>query len=223
MNRTRRLITTLGVVALLGGMTAFAFGVPQYVKENPDDKKTEKKVELGEKVPDFTLTDLDGKEYTLSDYKGKHIVLEWTNPECPYIVGVYGKGIVDNTLDTMKEMFGDDVVYIAVNSSANKDRKDVIKGNKAFLKKHNVDVPVLIDYDGKVGKMYGAKHTPDMYVIDTDMKLRYMGGFTDDHRFQKGDDAMNYVINALTKLKNGETVAPDTARRWGCSVKYARN
>jgi len=223
MNRTRRLITTLGVVALLGGVTAIAFGAPQYARDKSDDKKIEKKVELGEKVPDFTLIDLNGREYTLSDYKGKHIILEWTNPECPYIKGVYATGVVEDTLKKAKEMFGDDVVYLAVNSSANKDKEDVIKGNKAFLKKHDVDVPVLIDYEGTVGKMYGAKHTPDMYVIDTDMKLRYMGGFTDDHRFQKGDDAMNYVINALTQLEKGETVAPDKARRWGCSVKYARN
>lgn len=227
MNPTHRLISSLAAVALTAAVTAFAFGGPQLSSSRSDDSGKDKmsdtkKVELGEKVPDFTLTDLDGKEHTLSDYKGKYIVLEWTNPECPYIRGVYGKGVVDYTLKQMEEMFGDDAVYLAVNSSSNKDRDAVVAQNKAFLKKHDVDVPVLIDYDGMVGRMFGARHTPDIYVIDTDMKLRYFGGFTDDKNFRNGNECMNYALNALKQLKAGETVSPDTATRWGCSVKYSR-
>lgn len=220
MKRMIRTLAMAGLVTAIAGLGSAVTASPQMDKKA--DENSKQKVKVGEKVPDFTLTDLDGKEYTLSDFKGKTIVLEWTNPSCPYIVGVYKHGIVENTLKKMKELFGDDAVYLVVNSTANKPKEEVIKENRKFLKQHDIAVPVLIDYDGEVGKMFGAKHTPDMYVIDTDMTLRYFGGFTDDHRFQNTDECMNYVVNALEQLDARETVSPDTARRWGCSVKYAR-
>lgn len=221
MTRTIKGIALFGLVATLSGLTASVAAQPQMSKDKPaDTAKDAKQVELGEKVPDFELPDLDGKMHKLSDFKDKNVVLEWTNPDCPYIVGVYKTGVVASTVSKLKEM-GDNYVYIAINSTANMPKDDVISRERAFLKEHNLDIPVLIDYDGKVGKMFGAKHTPDIYVLDNTHTLRYFGGYTDDHQFKNGTDSTNYAINALTQLKNRESVSPDTARRWGCSVKYA--
>ena len=180
-----------------------------------------KQATLGEKAPAFTLKDMSGKSHSLKDFKGKTVVIEWTNPKCPFIEKSYGAGVVKQTVDAMKGM-GKDYVYLAINSTANMPKDDVISGNTAFLKQHKLDsIPVLIDYDGKVGRMYGAKTTPHMYVIDPEGILRFHGAFTDD-RGNKNPDRKNYVINALTQMANGETVTPDYVKPWGCSVKYAK-
>ncbi|MHC4947504.1 MAG: redoxin family protein [Planctomycetota bacterium] len=179
----------------------------------------EAQAKVGEAAPSFTLTDLDGNEHSLADFKGKIIVLEWTNPGCPYIVGCYGKGVVGNTLEKMKQM-GDDLVYLGINSTGNMAEDDVIKMNAKFLEENKVDIPVLVDHDGTVGRMYGARTTPHTFVIDRDGVLRYQGAYTDDPRGKKGDEAMNYVLNAIEQIENGETVSPDYVKPWGCSVKY---
>lgn len=222
MKRMIKGIALFGLIASLTGLTASVTAQVSATKPADDNKKSEKQVELGEKVPDFELADINGKTHKLSDYKDKYIVLEWTNPACPYVKGVYKHGVVADTIAKMKDM-GDDYVYIAVNSTANMPKDDVIKQQQAFVKEHNVDIPVLIDYEGTVGKMFGAKHTPDIYVIDNTQTLRYYGGFTDDMGFKNGTKSTNYPINALTQLKNGESVSPDTARRWGCDVKYKKS
>ena len=199
----------LGLVAL--ALTAAAGQAQEAVK-----------AKVGEKAPAWTMTDLDGKTHELKNFKGKHVVLEWTNPECPYIVGVYEKGVVRYTLAEMKKM-GDNFVYIAVNSTSNKPKEEVMKINREFLKKNEVTVPVVMDYSGAVGKAYGAKRTPHMFVIDAEGVLRYHGAFTDDAGSSKGTESTNHVLNALKQIAAGETVTPDHVREWGCSVKYANN
>ena len=199
----------LGLVAL--ALTAAAGQAQEAVK-----------AKVGEKAPAWTMTDLDCKTHELKNFKGKHVVLEWTNPECPYIVGVYEKGVVRHTLAEMKKM-GENFVYIAVNSTANKPKEEVMKINREFLKKNEVTVPVVMDYSGAVGKAYGAKRTPHMFVIDAEGVLRYHGAFTDDAGSSKGTESTNYVLNALKQIAAGETVTPDHVREWGCSVKYANN
>lgn len=178
---------------------------------------------LGEKAPEFKLSDLDGKQHSLTDFAGKTVVLEWTNPSCPYIVGSYQSGVVADTVSAMKKM-GDDYVYIAINSTARGVTKEgVIRQNTAFLTEHGVDIPVLVDFEGEVGHMYGAKTTPHVYVIDGDGVLRYNGAYTDDKSFSKdADDRTNYVLNALNQIAAGETVSPDYVKPWGCGVKYAK-
>jgi peroxiredoxin len=208
MRFTRKTLSTLVL-----GLAVIAFAAAAGPAE-----KSKTKAEIGEPAPSWTLKDTKGNSHSLSDFEGKTVVIEWTNPDCPYIQGVYGRKVVENTINAMKKM-GDDYVYLAINSTANKPKSDVIAIND---KEHNVDIPVLVDYDGKIGKAYGAKTTPHMYVIDSKGVLRYHGAFTDDPRGSKGDDATNYVLNALKQMKKGETVAPDHARQWGCSVKYAR-
>jgi peroxiredoxin len=203
--------------------TALAFGLglaalALTAAAGPGDTATTAKI--GEKAPAWKLTDLDGKTHELKDFKGKNVVLEWTNPDCPFIVAVYEKGVVKETLDAMKKM-GDDFVYIAVNSTANKPMEEVKKINVDFLKKHETKLPVVMDYDGKVGKAYGAKRTPHMFVIDGEGVLRYHGAFTDDQGSRKAPNHTNYVLGALKQIAAGETVTPDHVREWGCTVKYA--
>ena len=213
-----KMLSVLGLVACM--TTALAVAAPQSGWGSKDKDMSEKVAKIGEKAPDFTLTSIDGKTHSLSDFKGKMVVIEWTNPGCPYVVGVYKNGIVSETLKKIKSM-GDEAIYIAVNSTANMDKSAVMEQNRKFLEDHKVKVPVLIDYDGKVGKMYGAQRTPDMYVIDKDGVLRFVGGFTDDPRGKAGE-CTNQVLTAMKQIKSGETVSPDSPRRWGCTVKYAK-
>ena len=209
MIRKARTATAFGLGLIALALTAAAGQAQEAVK-----------AKVGEKAPAWTMTDLDGTSHQLKDFKGKHVVLEWTNPECPYIVGVYEKGVVKHTLEAMKEM-GENFVYIAVNSTANKPKDEVMKINREFLKKNKVTVPVVMDYSGEVGKAYGAKRTPHMFVIDDEGVLRYHGAFTDDAGSRKGIESTNYVLDALKQIAAGETVTPDHVREWGCSVKYA--
>lgn len=200
------------------GMCAAVLSATAAIASAQDKENATKMAEVGEKAPSFSLNNLKGDPCSMSDYEGKVIVLEWTNPDCPFVEGVYAKGVVKETVGAMKEM-GDDYVYISINSTANIPEKDVIKRNAALLKKNDVDIVALIDYDGSVGRMYGARTTPHMYVIDKEGILRYDGAFTSD--FKKGTEATNYVVNALNQMSKDETVSPDQTKPWGCSVKYA--
>lgn len=172
------------------------------------------KATVGKAAPNFTLKTTDGKEWSLSDAKGKVVVLEWVNPECPVCVRVMKDGTVANTLRECKAQFGD-VVYVAINSSAS--RPASLKATGDYLKANKIEIPALLDSDGKVGKMYGARTTPHCYVIDADGVLVYQGAIDDA---QDGDGKKNFVVNAVTALKNGEAVSPNSTRPYGCGVKY---
>jgi peroxiredoxin len=169
---------------------------------------------VGEAAPNFTLKTVDGKDWSLSDAKGKVVVLEWVNPECPVCVRVMKDGTVAKTLADAKAQYGD-VVYVAVNSSA--ARKSSLDATGGYLKEHKVDIPALLDTDGAVGKMYGARTTPHCFVIDANGVLAYQGAIDDN---QSGDGKTNYVVNALKQLKAGEKVSPSETKPYGCSVKY---
>jgi peroxiredoxin len=189
-----------------------------------DGKKDGKKAEssfarakVGEAAPNFTLKTTDGKEWSLSDAKGKVVVLEWINPECPVCVRVMKDGTVANTIKAVTEQYSD-VVYVAINSSA--ARPSSLEGTAAYMKEHKVEIPALLDSDGAVGLMYGAKTTPHCYVIDANGKLVYQGAI--DNNDGRGDGKMNYVVNAVTQLKKGESVSPSETKPYGCSVKYKK-
>ena len=161
-----------------------------------DGKKATAKV--CEAAPNFTLKTTDGKEWSLSDAKGKVVVLEWINPECPICVRVMKDGTVANTIKGVTEQFSD-VVYVAINSSA--ARPASLEGTAAYMKEHKVDITALLDNDGAVGLLYGAKTTPHCYVIDANGVLVYQGAIDNN---DKGDGKMNYVVNAVTQLKASE-------------------
>jgi peroxiredoxin len=210
-------IASLLLAGVAQGQDGAAPTKPVKPTQNETSKATAK---IGEAAPAFELTDLDGKKHTLKSFEGKIVVIEWFNPGCPYCVGVYEKKIVANTIDELKKI-DENIVYLAINSTANMPEDAVIKQSGSFLKEHKVEIPVLMDYSGATGHAYGAKTTPHMFVIDDKGVLRYEGAFTDDPRGSKGAEATNYVINTVKQIKAGETVSPDSVKPWGCSVKYA--
>jgi len=176
---------------------------------------------VGEAAPAFTLTDVDGTERSLSDYAGKIVVLEWLNFDCPFVKKHYDSG---NMQKLQKQYTADGVVWLSIVSSAPGKQ-----GNypPAELKKMETDkggapTAVLLDPDGTVGKAYGAKTTPHMFVIDATGVLRYAGAI-DSVPSTDADDvagATNYVAGAIQAVKAGTPVEPATTQAYGCSVKY---
>jgi peroxiredoxin len=169
--------------------------------------------EVGKPALAFTLKDESGKEHSLAQYKGKIVVLEWTNPECPFVQRHYTAGTIQKTLagfDAKK------VVWLAVDSSASHtpDKAAAWKKEKGF------SYPVLQDPSGTVGKSYGAKTTPHMYVIDEKGVLRYAGAIDDDPWGNKKEGTTNYVKAAVDALLSGKPVPASTTESYGCSVKY---
>ena len=173
---------------------------------------------VGAPAPAFTLKDLSGKEHSLKDFKGKTVILEWFCATCPYSGKASGRSV--HSTGQVKDLMGNlkkvdpDVVYLLVDSTANKSMDDVVKSDKAFKSSSELKTPILIDHTGKVGKAYGARSTPHMFVIDKEGVLQYQGAFSDQGK-------TNYVLNAVEAIKAGKTPSPATTKSWGCGIKYA--
>ena len=178
--------------------------------------KADTTLNVGDTAPGFALKDQSGKEVSLGDYKGKIVVLEWFNNECPYVVKHYKTGHM-NQVAAKYEAKG--VVWLAVNSTDGKTVED----NKAIHAKWDLNHPVLSDPTGKVGHAYGATNTPNMYVIDKDGKIAYMGAIDSKPTTDVSDldGATNYVAKALDEVLANETVDTPKTKPYGCSVKYA--
>ena len=178
---------------------------------------------VGQPAPAFTSTDTEGKPVRLADYKGKHVVLEWVNPGCPYVQKHYNSG---NMPATQKDARARDVVWLAVNSTA-VDAYDYRKPADltAWLKaKGATPTATLMDVDGKVGRAYGARTTPHMYLIDPQGKLIYAGAIDSIASANASDikSATNYVKQALDEALAGKPLSKPTSQAYGCSIKYAR-
>lgn len=213
------MFTSLLLTPTLAALVALGAVQPTSV---PTPKTDEKKIaEIGEEAPVFELKDQHGKTHTLSDYKGKIVVLEWFNESCPYCEAVWESGLVPNLIKTLGEQ-ETEVVYLTINSTANKPEEKVLESGADFLDELKVTVPMLMDYDGTVGKAFGARTTPHMFVIDTEGVLVYQGAISDDRRGKEGDKAETHVIRVVTQLEAGEEVSPSYVQPWGCSVKYKR-
>ena len=176
---------------------------------------------VGQPAPDFSAPDLQGKPVKLSDFKGKYVVLEWVNPECPYVRRHYNSG---NMPELQKEVAAKDVVWLAINSSnpSSGEFKTPAEMTKWLGEKGGAPRATLIDKDGNVGKLYGARTTPHMYVIDPQGKLIYAGAI-DDKRWANAEEtksARNYVRAALTEAMAGKPVSVSATSPYGCSVKY---
>jgi peroxiredoxin len=168
--------------------------------------------EVGKPAPAFTLKDEAGKEHSLAQYQGKIVVLEWTNPGCPFVQRHYK---TDTMQTTLKGFDAQKVVWLAVDStSSNTPDKSA-----SWKKEEGFTYPVLVDAEGKVGKTYGAKTTPHMYVIDEKGVLRYAGAIDDDPR-GKNATPVNHVKTAVDALLTGKSVPASTTEPYGCSVKY---
>lgn len=176
---------------------------------------------VGQPAPAFTLNDTNGKAVKLTDYKGKTVVLEWHNPECPFVKKHYDSG---NMQDLQAKYTKDDVVWLAVSSTepGHQDYKkpDVMNG---ILKTSKASpTAYLMDESGATGKNYGAKTTPHMYVINGQGTLVYAGGIDDKRSSNIADVkiAKNFVSAALDEVKAGKPVSVATATPYGCSIKY---
>jgi peroxiredoxin len=181
----------------------------------PADKKQEEAVTVatvGKPAPDFTLKDQEGKEHKLSALKGKVVVLEWTNPNCPYVVRHYK---ADTMIKAHKELGPDEIAWMAIDSSQSVTPEE----SKKWREAEGFDYPVLQDAEGAAGKLYGAKTTPHMFVIDKEGVLRYAGAIDDNAR-EDVEAPRNYVIEAVKSLKEGKALEVSETKPYGCSVKY---
>jgi peroxiredoxin len=172
-------------------------------------------VKPGDRAPQFALQDQDGKTVNLADARGKIIVLEWFNSECPFVQRHYR----EKTMNTLADKYSSkDVVWYAINSTSGKTQAD----NKSIAGEWGINHPVLSDPDGAVGQAYGAKSTPHMFIIDKDGKIAYAGGIDNDPDGDKGDKRVNYVEKALDELLAGKAVSEPQTKQYGCSVKYGK-
>jgi peroxiredoxin len=199
------ILTTLCLGAFLG-LNAFA-----------SDKAT-----VGQPAPNFTLTGADDKPHSLSDYKGKFVVLEWTNPNCPFVHKFYDSGTMQAL---QKQETAKGVVWLRINSAApgKADYQDPTTLAAYEKENHVAATESLIDPDGQVGHLYGARTTPHMFVIDAKGTLIYAGGIDNKPSPDPADipTATNYVTAALDEAMAGKPVTTPTSRPYGCSVKYA--
>jgi len=179
---------------------------------------------IGQPAPDFTLQGADGQKHSLSDYKGKFVVLEWTNPQCPFVHKFYDSGTMQKL---QKEETAKGVTWLRINSSAEgKEGYQTADALAAYVKNKEVAATEsLLDPTGRVGHLYGARTTPHMFVIDPKGELIYAGGIDDTPSADIADiaTAKNYVTAALDEAMSGKPVTTPTSQPYGCSVKYASN
>ncbi|MFL5297484.1 MAG: redoxin domain-containing protein [Phenylobacterium sp.] len=198
----RRTLLAAGLSVALAGP---AFALPQ----------------LGQPAPAFTALDAQGHQRSLAEFAGKTVVLEWTNSGCPYVGKHYGSGTMQAL---QKKETGEGVVWLTVSSSApGMQGYFTPAAAKAWAaKQHWNGTAILLDSAGRIGRAYGAKNTPHMFVIDKAGKVAYMGGIDDrpysDPESLKG--AKPYVALALADLRAGRPVATPVSQPYGCSVKY---
>ena len=178
-------------------------------------------LEVGKPAPDFTLKDTAGKEVKLSDYKGKFVVLEWVNYGCPFVKKHYG---VKNMQKLQKEFTDKGAVWLSICSSAPGKQGNMPPAEAAAETKAlgAASTAYLIDEDGKVGNLYGARTTPEMYIVDPTGKLVYQGAIDDRSSPDPAtlEGATNYVKVALTEAMAGKPVTTPVTKSYGCSVKY---
>jgi peroxiredoxin len=177
---------------------------------------------VGQPAPAFTATDAAGKTVSLADFKGKHVVLEWVNPGCPYVVKHYSSG---NMQGTQREATAKGVVWLSVNSTATDSRDYRAPADMAgwMQQQKAAATATLMDADGKLGRAFGARTTPHMYVIDPAGKLVYAGAIDNKPSSNPADTATatNHVKVALAELLAGKPVSTPVTRPYGCSVKYS--
>lgn len=204
------MITSLKLAqfTLLGLLTAFSLS--SYAN-----------VEVGKPAPDFTGVDSHGNQHSLSQYKGKVVVLEWTNHDCPYVRKHYNSG---NMQALQKNATANDIVWLSIISSRPGKQGHVTgkQANELSLSRKAAPTAVILDESSDIGKLYGAKTTPHMYIIDKSGQLVYMGGIDDKPTTNEDDipKSKNYVTAALNALASGNKIEDSVTRPYGCSVKY---
>ncbi|MGB5224040.1 MAG: thioredoxin family protein [Arenicellales bacterium] len=178
-------------------------------------------VNVGQPAPDFTGADSNGKQHSLSQYKGKTVVLEWTNHDCPYVKKHYNSG---NMQALQKDATANGIVWLSIISSRPGKQGHVSgkQANELTASRNASPTAVILDESSEIGLLYGAKTTPHMYIIDKSGQLVYMGGI--DNTPSKDEDdipkSKNYVRTALDEMAAGQAIKESITRPYGCSVKY---
>jgi peroxiredoxin len=176
---------------------------------------------VGTNAPDFSLTDSKGKTQSVSQYKGKYVVLEWFNPECPFVKKHYGSG---NMQKLQEEFTSKGVVWLSIDSSAPglEGHLTADQANAKMTEWKTKQTAFVLDPDGKAGQAYGAKNTPHMFVINPEGKIVYEGAIDSKASANPSDiaGATNYVKVALEESLAGKTVSNANTKPYGCSVKY---
>ena len=176
---------------------------------------------VGQAAPNVTASDVNGRPVALADYRGKTVVLEWNNPECPTVKKHYESG---NMQKTQAAAAAGGVVWLTINSSAqgNQGHMTAAEAKALSAAQQSRRTAYLLDPMGQVGRSYGAKTTPHLYVINSAGTLVYNGGIDDKPSQDPADiaSARNHVLAALGELKAGKPVSVPTSRPYGCSVKY---
>ena len=176
---------------------------------------------VGKPAPEFTLNDLSGKPVKLADFRGRHVVLEWVNPECPYVQKHYDSA---NMQSLQRDYTGQKVAWLTINST-NAGHSEFYPPQKmaAWMKEMKAaPSATLLDPTGKVGRAYNARTTPHMYIIDPQGKLVYAGGIDDKRSTSQADvkTAKNYVRAAMGEALAGKPIGDASTRPYGCSIKY---
>src|SRR3954470_21119589 len=176
---------------------------------------------VGTNAPDFSLTDSKGKTQSVSQYKGKYVVLEWFNPECPFVKKHYGSG---NMQKVQEEFTKKGVVWLSIDSSAPglEGNLTAEQANAKMTEWKTKQTALVLDPEGKAGRTYGAKNTPHMFVINPEGKIVYEGAIDSKATPNPADitTATNYVKVALDEALAGKTVTTPNSRPYGFSVKY---
>ena len=176
---------------------------------------------VGSAAPDFSVSDSKGKTQTVSQYKGKYVVLEWFNPECPFVKKHYGSG---NMQKLQEEFTGKGVVWLSIDSSAPglEGNLTAEQAEKKIAEWKTKQTALLLDPDGKAGRSYGAKNTPHMFIINPEGKIIYAGAIDSKASPNAADIASstNYVKVALEESLASKPVSTSSTKPYGCSVKY---
>jgi peroxiredoxin len=176
---------------------------------------------VGSAAPDFSVTDSKNRPQSISQYKGKYVVLEWFNPECPFVKKHYGSG---NMQKLQEEFTGKGMVWLTIDSSAPGMEGNLTaeQAEKKIAELKTKQTALVLDPDGKAGRTYGAKNTPHMFVINPEGKIIYEGAIDSKATPNPSDIAgsTNYVKAALEESLAGKTVTTPSSRPYGCSVKY---
>jgi peroxiredoxin len=223
LKRTAMLAAVAGIVfAGMPGATSAALldqprGNPPAKVEGGEKGQKRATAQIGEAAPKFELTDLNGKPFRLEDHRGKIVVIEWFNPDCPLIVKHH---VHHKTMAETSAKFKDEgVVWVAINSGAPGKQGAGKERNVKAQKEYEIAYPVLLDENGSVGRMYAAKVTPHMFIINREGVLVYDGAIDNDRNPRRLGE-VNYVDKALTELIRGESVSTAKTEPYGCSVKY---
>jgi peroxiredoxin len=177
--------------------------------------------QVGKPAPDFTLPDLDAKPVRLADFRGKTVVLEWFNPECPFVRAAHTKG---SLVDAAARAEKDGVVWLAINSGAKGKQGHGADATRAGKEAFKLDHPILLDESGQVGRAYGAARTPHVFIIDDKGVLVYAGAADNspdgEGQSAEGGTLVSYVDQALSELAAGKPISTPETKPYGCSVKY---